>query len=107
MRVIVGWRGPEKPAASTNTLSRFETEVLTRQVSLEGLARLNAHWVQQGMASTTHRRIILNMDSSESPMHGEQDRAAYNGHFQSVCYHPTTRKWWGHPLFLFNQFGDC
>src|SRR5918996_611295 len=24
--------------------------------------------------------------------------AAYNGHFQSMCYHP---------LFLFNQFGDC
>jgi hypothetical protein len=38
------------------------------------------------------------MDSSESPVHGEQEGAAYNGHFQSVCYHPH---------FLFNQFGDC
>ena len=29
MRVIVGRRGgPERPAASTNTMSRFETEVL-------------------------------------------------------------------------------
>ena len=34
MRVIVGWRGPEKPAASTNTVSRFETEVLTRSETL-------------------------------------------------------------------------
>ena len=31
MRVIVGRRGgPERPAASTNTMSRFETEVLTQ-----------------------------------------------------------------------------
>jgi len=31
MRVIVGWRGPEKQAASTNTMSRFETDVLTQK----------------------------------------------------------------------------
>ena len=31
MRIIVGRRGgPERPAASTNTMSRFETEVLTQ-----------------------------------------------------------------------------
>ena len=31
MRVVVGRRGgPERPAASTNTMSRFETEVLTQ-----------------------------------------------------------------------------
>jgi len=38
------------------------------------------------------------MDSSESPVYGEQEGAAYNGHFETVCYHP---------LFLFNEFGDC
>ena len=38
------------------------------------------------------------MDSSESPVHGEQEGASYNGHFGSMCYHP---------LFVFNQFGDC
>ena len=27
MRVIVGWQGTDKQAASTNTMSRFETEV--------------------------------------------------------------------------------
>jgi hypothetical protein len=66
MRVIAGWRGPGKPAASTNSMSRtdkcgafdFETEVLTPPENLEGLARLNTRWVQQGMARTTHRRII-------------------------------------------------
>jgi hypothetical protein len=98
MRVIAGWRGQGKPAASTNSMSRFETEVLTRPENLEALAQMNTRWVQQGMVRTAHRRIILDMDSSESPVHGEQEGAAYNGHFGCVCYHP---------LFVFNQFGDC
>ena len=38
------------------------------------------------------------MDSSESPVHGQQEGSAYNGHFESVCYHP---------LFLFTDHGDC
>ena len=50
------------------------------------------------MSRTPHRRVILDMDSSESPVHGEQEGASYNGHFGSTCYHP---------LFVFNQFGDC
>ena len=46
MRVVVGRRGgPERPAASTNTMSRFETEVLTQDGNVEGLGRLNAKWV--------------------------------------------------------------
>jgi hypothetical protein len=98
MRVIVARRGPERQAASTNTMSRFETEVLTQEHNPEGLARMNAQWVDGAMAHTPHRRVILDMDSSESPVHGEQEGAAYNGHFGSVCYHP---------LFVFNQFGDC
>jgi len=98
MRVIVGRRGPERQAASTNTISRFETEVLTRKHNLEGLECLNAQWVDRAMAQTSHQRVILDMDSSESPVHGQQEGVAYNGHFESVCYHP---------LFLFNHFGDC
>jgi hypothetical protein len=38
------------------------------------------------------------MDSSESAVHGQQEGSAYNGHFESVCYHP---------LFLFNDHDDC
>ena len=99
MRVIVGRRGgPERPAASINTMSRFETEVLTQDGNVEGLGRVNATWVDRAMTHTAHRRVILDMDSSESPVHGGQEGASYNGHFGSTCYHP---------LFVFNQFGDC
>ena len=87
MRVIVGRRGgPERPAAST--MSRFETEVLTQDGNVEGLGRVNATWVDRAMTHTAHRRVILDMDSSESPVHGEQEGASYNGHFGSTCYHP-------------------
>lgn len=40
--------------------------------------------------------IILDMDSSESPTHGEQEGLAWNGHFGCSCYYP---------LFVFNQRG--
>ena len=73
MCVIVGRRdGPERPAASTNTMSRFETEVLTQDGNVEGLGRLNSKWVDGAMSRTPHRRVILDMDSSESPVHGER-----------------------------------
>jgi len=48
--------------------------------------------------ATGTRRVTLDIDSSESPVHGAQEQSAYNGHFESVCYHP---------LFVFNQVGDC
>ena len=50
MRVIVGRRGgPERPAASINTMSRFETEVLTQDDNVEGLGLVNATWVDRAM----------------------------------------------------------
>ena len=98
MRVVVGRGASEKPAASTNTLSRFETETLTRCQNLAALARLNGMWVSRAMDHTRSWYIILDLDSSESPVHGEQEDADYNGYFRSICYHP---------LFCFNHWGDC
>ena len=60
MRIIVGRRGrPERPAASTNTMSRFETEVLTQDGNVEGLGRVNATWVDRAMTHTAHRRVAV------------------------------------------------
>ena len=98
LRVVVGWKGPDRNAASTSEMGRFETELLTQKENLKGIERLNVEWIKRALAKTVHRRIILDIDSSESPVHGEQEEAAYNGHFGCICYHP---------LFCFNQFGDC
>ena len=98
MRVVVGWKSPDRNAASTSEMSRFETELLAQKENLKGLSLLNTGWVKRAMGHTVHERVILDIDSSESPVHGKQEEAAYNGHFECVCYHP---------LFCFNQFGDC
>ena len=71
MQAVVGRRALEKQAASTNTLSRFETEVLITEENLKGLEQLNAAWVDRAMTRTRYQRVILDMDSSESPVYGE------------------------------------
>ncbi|MFQ6676397.1 MAG: IS1380 family transposase [Fidelibacterota bacterium] len=98
IRVITGKKDNGKHAASANTIGRFETDILIQQENLKSLSDVNGKWIQRAMGKTPHRRIILDMDSSESPVHGEQEGSAYNGHFRSYCFHP---------LFCFNQFGDC
>jgi hypothetical protein len=97
MRAVTG-KKKRKNAASVNTVGRFETEILPQKKNLEGLSEINGRWVEKAMEKTTHHRIILDMDSSESPVHGEQEGSAYNGHFRCSCYHS---------LFCFNQYGDC
>ena len=63
-----------------------------------GLMAVNRDVIGQAETLDRSDRTVLDMDSSESPVHGEQEGGAYNGHFESVCYHP---------LFLFNDHGDC
>ena len=65
IRVIVGWQGSERKGASTSEMGRFETEFLTQEDNLKGLARINTQWVERAMAHTLHRRVILDMDSSD------------------------------------------
>ncbi len=98
MRAAVGRKALEANAASSATVSRFETEILASEDNLEALSSINGAWVERAMSSTEGKRVILDMDSSESPVHGKQEESAYSGHFGSVCYHP---------LFVFNQHGDC
>ncbi len=97
MRRITGRKIDRKNAASANTMGRFETKMLSVNGNLHALSEVNGRWVERALQKTTHRRIILDMDSSASPVHGEQEASAYNGHFGFTCYHP---------LFCFNQFGD-
>ena len=61
----MGWQGSERKGASTSEMGRFETEFLTQEDNLKGLARINTQWVERAMAHTLHRRVILDMDSSD------------------------------------------
>ncbi len=62
MRVVVGRRGgPEGPAASTNTMSRFETEVLSRGILNCELPGVRLRFRQVVSISTTQTigRLVL------------------------------------------------
>src|SRR5208337_944596 len=76
----------------------FESELLTQAENLAGLAVLNRELVAKGETIASPRRVVLDMDSTEIPVYGRQEQGAYNGHFESTCYHP---------LLLFNGHGDC
>ena len=97
-RLIGSRRIWERGAAMTSRLQSFETELLTQADNLSGLAALNRELVAKAEAIDSPRRIVLDMDSTEIPVYGQQEHSAYNGHFESTCYHP---------LLLFNREGDC
>jgi hypothetical protein len=88
----------ERGAALTSRLRTFETGVLTQEGNFAGLATLNRELIGKAEAIDPRRRAVLDMDSTEIPVYGEQKQSAYSGHFESTCYHP---------LLLFNGGGDC
>jgi hypothetical protein len=88
----------ERGAALTSRLQSFETDLLTQEENLTGLAALNRELVAKAETIDSPQRVVLDMDSTEIPVYGQQENSAYNGHFESTCYHP---------LLLFNREGDC
>jgi hypothetical protein len=97
MRWIVGGKAALSAAASPSQMGRFETRWLTAQKNLSALVDLSGQWIDQVHRRRPPRGVVLDMDSSVSPTHGEQELSAWNGHYACACYHP---------LFVFNHFGD-
>ncbi|MGB2678422.1 MAG: IS1380 family transposase [Candidatus Acidiferrum sp.] len=88
----------DRGAALTSRLQSFETEMLAEDANFAGLAGLSRALIAKAEALDSGYRTVLDMDSTEIPVYGEQEQSAYNGHFESTCYHP---------LLLFNRDGDC
>jgi len=88
----------DRGAALTSRLQTFETEMLAQEENFLGLAGVNRELIGKVAAIHWHYRTVLDMDSTEIPLYGEQQQSAYHGHFESTCFHP---------LLLFNRDGDC
>ena len=88
----------DRGAALTSRLQTFETEMLAKEENFAGLVRINRELIGKGKALDWHYRAVLDLDSTDIPVYGNQEQSAYNGHFESTCYHP---------LLLFNREGDC
>ena len=88
----------ERGAALTSRLQSFEAELLTEEENLFGLAVINRELIARAETVDTPQRVVLDMDSTEIPVYGQQEQSACNGHFETTCYHP---------LLLFYGEGDC
>jgi Transposase DDE domain group 1 len=81
-------RAPLDPAqdlASAPTFSRLE-----HQVTRGDLYRLTQAFVDHFIASYPQppAAIVLDLDHTEDPTHGQQEFTFYNHHYQSYCYLP-------------------
>jgi len=97
-RLIGSEKIRDRGAALTSRLQSFETEMLAEEQNFAGLAALSRALIGKAEAVDSGYRTILDMDSTEVPVYGEQEESAYNGYFESTCFHP---------LLLFNEEGDC
>ncbi len=97
MRAVVDRKGLDRHAASTSQMGRFESEWLATDENLAVVNPLSGVWIDRVHDRKAPRVIVFDMDSSESPTHGDQEGSAYNGHFGGTCYHP---------LICFHQFDD-
>jgi len=71
--------------------------MLAEDENFAGLSAVNHELIAKAEAVDSPQRIVLDMDSTQIPVYGQQEQSAYNGHFESTCYHP---------LLLFNRQGD-
>jgi len=84
LRLAIG-KG-HKMGASQSMLSRLENEVLGGETGLKALDAALRRPVDALLKD--RRRLIIDVDSTEDPAHGSQERVAYNGHFGLSCFHP-------------------
>ena len=88
----------ERGAALSSRVHSFETELLTQDENLAGLAAINRALLARVEAMESSQRVVLDIYNTEIPVYGQQEQSAYNGHFETTCYHP---------LLLFNREADC
>ncbi len=98
LRLIGSEKIWDRGAALTSRLQSFETELLAQGDNLAGLTPIIRELISRAEAIDSSQRVVLDMDSTDIPVYGEQVHSAYNNHFESTCFHP--------PL-LFNREGDC
>src|SRR5258705_12965487 len=78
---IIGGKAAHGRAASPSQMGRFETRWLTVKKNLSALADLSGRWIDLVHGRRPPKGIVLDMNSSVSPTHSEQENRAWNGHY--------------------------
>lgn len=95
---LIAERALDDTLASQPTLSRLENAVTPRS-----LARLNLRlldWFVRLCGQQVRQRgeILLDVDSTPDPTHGQQQLSLFNGHYGERIYHP---------LLIFERHSGC
>jgi hypothetical protein len=67
----------ERGAALTSRVQSFETELLTQEKNLAGLAAINRELLAKVETIDSPQRLVLDMDSTEIPVYGQQEHSFY------------------------------
>jgi hypothetical protein len=78
--------GPD--LASQPTLSRLENAADRRACYRMAEALVELYVSQRGQPGAAPKRVLLDLDSTDDPAHGEQEGVAYHGYFGQHQYHP-------------------
>ena len=65
-------------------LHSFETELLAEEENLAGLTAIDRELIGRAEAIHSPRRVVLDMDSTQIPVYGQQEHSAYNGHLRGT-----------------------
>jgi hypothetical protein len=88
LKLVCG-RLPETDAdlASQPTFSRLENAFSARDCYRLAVA-LGELYLRERERDGTPTHIVLDLDSTDDPTHGEQEGSAYHGYFRQAMYHP-------------------
>ena len=77
-RLIGSTKNWDRGGALTSRRQSFEAELLASEENLLGLMAVNRELVAQAEAQDDSERVVLDMDSTESPVHGQQEGCESN-----------------------------
>ena len=82
----------------TSRPQSFEADLLAQKENPTGWPRSAVSLIARAESIESPQPVVLDMDSTEIPVYGQQENSACNGQFESTCYHQR---------LLFNREGDC
>lgn len=88
LRHATGRKKENDALASQPSISRLERRLLLTGANLDVIKVSNLDVAVRYYKMKGAKHIWLDIDSYESPVHGEQEGSAYNGYYGGDCYHP-------------------
>jgi hypothetical protein len=73
--------------ASQSVMSRLENDILGTTAGRQALDTMITRSTDALLKKKNKKRLILDVDSTEDPAHGNQDQTLCSGHFGKNCFH--------------------